>query len=91
MEKYYVLELVNAIGNDSNANAILVTNPRIEHGAIHATKVGIRDEERLSIHFDRYVFKHVKERDFYCIGNATLEEIEDPFEEVSEEEIDPFE
>lgn len=79
MEKYYVLEQVNATGNGSTTTILLVINPRIENGAIYATKVGIIDTSRSGFDFEHYVFNPVEERDFICIGNATLEEIEEPF------------
>lgn len=46
MEKYYVLQQVNATGNGSTTTTLLVTNPRVENGAIFATKVGIIDSNR---------------------------------------------
>ena len=46
MGKYYVLQQVNATGNGSTTTTLLVTNPRIENGAIYATKVGIIDTNR---------------------------------------------
>lgn len=79
MGKYYVLQQVNATGNGSTTTILLVTNPRIENGAICATKVGIIDTDRSGFVLDEYVFKSVDEHDFICIGNATLEEIKKPF------------
>lgn len=91
MEKYYVLQQVNATGNGSTTTTLLVTNPRVENGAIFATKVGIIDSKELvasliyeaytngsGVTLDNYVFKPVEARDFICIGNATLEEIKKP-------------
>ena len=77
MGKYYVLQQVNATGNGSTTTTLLVTNPRIENGAIYATKVGIIDTNRSGFVFDEFVFKPVDEHDFICIGNVTLEEIND--------------
>lgn len=79
MEKYYVLQQVNATGNGSTTTTLLVTNPRVENGAIFATKVGIIDSNRSGFVFDEFVFKPVAEHDFICMGNATLEEINEPF------------
>ena len=79
MEKYYVLQQVNATVNGSTTTTLLVTNPRVENGAIFATKVGIIDSNRSGFVFDEFVFKPVEARDFICIGNATLEEINEPF------------
>lgn len=79
MEKFYVLQQVNAIRNGSTATIVLVTNPRIENGAIYATEVGIIDSNRSGFVFDEFVFKPVDEHDFICMGNATLEEINEPF------------
>lgn len=76
---YYLLKQVNATGNGSITTLHVITNPRIENGGIHATKVGELDTERSDLIFEEYFFKPVDERDFICIGNATLEEIEDPF------------
>lgn len=91
MKKFYVLQQVNAIRNESTATIVLVTNPRIENGAIYATEVGIIDSKELvasliyeaytngsGVTLDNYVFKPVEARDFICIGNATLEEIKKP-------------
>ncbi len=72
MEKYYVLQQVNATGNGSTTTTLLVTNPRVENGAIFATN-------RSGFVFDEFVFKPVDEHDFICMGNATLEEINEPF------------
>ena len=52
MEKYYVLQQVNATGNGSTTTTLLVTNPRVENGAIFATKVGIIDSNRSGFVFD---------------------------------------
>lgn len=79
MGKYYVLQQVNATGNGSTTTTLLVTNPRIENGAIYATKVGIIDTNRFGFVFDEFVFKPVDEHDFIYIGNVTLEEINEPF------------
>lgn len=79
MEKYYVLQQVNATGNGSTTTTLLVTNPRVENGAIFATKVGIIDSNRSGFVFDEFVTKPVDEHDFICMGNATLEEINEPF------------
>lgn len=57
MEKYYVLQQVNATGNGSTTTTLLVTNPRVENGAIFATKVGIIDSNRSGFVFDEFVFK----------------------------------
>ena len=91
IQKFYVLQQVNAIRNGSTATIVLVTNPRIENGAIYATEVGIIDSKELvasliyetytngsGVTLDNYVFKPVEARDFICIGNATLEEIKKP-------------
>lgn len=51
----------------------------MQDGAIYATKVGIIDTNRSGFVFDEFVFKPVDENDFICIGNVTLEEINEPF------------
>ena len=75
---YYVIEQINATGNGRLTTIVLVTNLKIEAGAIHATKVGEVDWERSD---KKYVFNHAEPTDFFIIGNATCEEIKNPFGE----------
>ena len=74
MEKYYVIEQVDAIGNGHSAILIIVINPQIEGGGIHATKVGEFDWGNLE-------FEKVEPVDFMIIGNATCMECKNPFGE----------
>lgn len=79
--KFYVIEQINATGNGSFKKVVLVTNPRIEGNAIHATKVGEVDWYSYDYDSGKYIFQKVVPADFFIIGNATCEEITDPFGE----------
>ncbi len=83
MKKYYTLK------NGNFTTECLVTNIRIEGLAVYATKVGEINLGKKNFKIDSS-FNHVKPHEIICLGNTILEEVEDPFNEECEKEIDPF-
>ncbi len=76
---YYVIEQENVGYNSSITTVALVTNPRIEGGAIRARKIGVVDwDKSASLDLHKYAFKKIIPVDFIIIGNATCEEISCP-------------
>lgn len=80
--KYYEIQQTVATGNGSSTTYVLVTNPKVDGCGIHATKVG----EVNWLPYARFAdgrthnYKKIEPKDFFVVGNAICEEIEEPFD-----------